>query len=44
MKYLLALALVLLLAGCATSEEERDFFNRGWWNPEAGSERRMNAP
>ena len=44
MKVLLILAALTLLAGCATNDEDRDFFERGWWNPEAGSVRRMNAP
>ncbi len=43
MKSLLTLALPLLLSGCAAdvSPEDRDFFYRGWKNPEQASRERM---
>ena len=41
MKALAALALALLLAGCATDNEDRAFFNDGWIHPDEGANRRM---
>ena len=43
MKCLPALALPLLLSACASdvSPEDRDFFYRGWKNPEQSSRERM---
>ena len=43
MKTLLALAVPLFLSGCASnvSPEDRDFFYRGWKNPEQSSRERM---
>ena len=41
MRPLAALALALLLAGCATDNEDRAFFNDGWLKPEEGANRRM---
>ena len=41
MRTLAALALALLLAGCATDNEDRAFFNDGWMKPEEAANRRM---
>ena len=41
MRPLAALTLALLLAGCATDNEDRAFFNEGWVKPEEGANRRM---
>ena len=44
MSKLAALALALLLAGCAKDNEDRAFFNEGWAKPEEGANRRMYGP
>ena len=41
MKCLLALVLLLGLAGCAKDPDDTAFFNRGWMKPEAGANQRM---
>ena len=43
MKHLFALAVSLLLSGCASelSPEDRDFFYRGWTHPEQSAQDRM---
>ena len=41
MRTLAALALALLLAGCAKDNEDRAFFNDGWMKPEEAANRRM---
>jgi len=41
MRALAALALALLLGGCATESDDRAFFNGGWVHPEAGANQRM---
>ena len=46
MKILPLLLIAASLAGCATqshtvSQEDKDFFWKGWWNPEQGSRDRM---
>lgn len=43
MKHLFALAMPLLLSGCASevSPDDRDFFYRGWTHPEQASQERM---
>lgn len=38
-----ALLFGLLLAGCATSAEDRAFFNDGWLHPEKGAEKRLQT-
>ena len=44
MRPLAALALALLLAGCAKDNEDRAFFNDGWMKPEEAANRRMYGP
>jgi hypothetical protein len=44
MKTLALLTLALLLAGCATDNEDRAFFNEGWLNPDEAANRRMYGP
>ena len=44
MKCLFLIVTLALFAGCATHEvaqEDKDFFWKGWWNPEQGSKERM---
>jgi len=38
-----AFAGLLLLAGCASSLEDRAFFQKGWVHPEEAAEKRMNS-
>ena len=44
MKFLPLLLTGLLLGGCAThpvAQEDKDFFWKGWWNPDKASRQRM---
>ena len=44
MKLLLLACAAALSTGCAThrvAQEDKDFFWKGWWNPEQGSRERM---
>ena len=44
MKLLLLAFIVSTFAGCAThkvAQEDKDFFWKGWWNPEQASQERM---
>jgi hypothetical protein len=38
-----AVLLVLILAGCATDEDDRAFFQTGWLRPEKGAEQRLDT-
>ncbi|MBV9658558.1 MAG: hypothetical protein JO295_10650 [Verrucomicrobia bacterium] len=31
--WLLLLLLLVILSGCAVSQEDREFYYRGWWQP-----------
>ena len=44
MRTLAALPLALLLAGCASDNEDRAFFNDGWLHPDEAANRRMYGP
>ncbi|MEO7933819.1 MAG: hypothetical protein ABIT76_11740 [Chthoniobacterales bacterium] len=41
MKFLVLSLIALLLAGCETDPESRDFFYSGWMHPQQGSDERM---
>jgi hypothetical protein len=41
MKYVFVAVLCALFAGCASTGEDRAFFNRGWVQPEKGAEERL---
>ena len=43
MKCLLALAALLILAGCAKDPEDRAFFNTGWVHPDKAADARLNG-
>jgi hypothetical protein len=42
-RWFLIAGLSMSIAGCATDEEDRDFFNRGWVRPKQGEEERIGA-
>ena len=41
MKYIFAALLLMLLAGCSSDEEDKAFYNSGWFQPEKGANERM---
>jgi hypothetical protein len=41
MKYLALLLLAAVLAACDTSEEDRQFYYKGWVKPESAAQDRM---
>jgi hypothetical protein len=42
MKYVFALVLGALFAGCTSDAEDRAFFNSGWVRPERGADERLS--
>ena len=44
MRSLAALTFALLLAGCASDNEDRAFFNDGWLHPDEAANSRMYGP